>query len=86
MLDLEPRVAECVLVSRPDERLGEETVAFVQLNESMAATAEELLVHCAQHLARYKVPDEIRIVAELPRTPLGKVLRVELVRVAAQAP
>ena len=78
VLDLDARIAECALVPRPDERLGERTVAFVELESGADATAEEIRAHCAAHLARYKVPDEIRIVDRLPRTAIGKVHRFEL--------
>jgi len=78
VLDLDDRVADCAVVPRPDERLGETTVAFVELNPGATATPEELRALCREHLARYKVPDEVRIVEQLPRNPLGKVHRAVL--------
>jgi long-chain acyl-CoA synthetase len=40
----------------------------------MNASVEDLIEHCRQQLARYKVPSEIRILAELPKTAVGKIL------------
>ncbi|MDA3041138.1 MAG: class I adenylate-forming enzyme family protein [Actinomycetota bacterium] len=80
VLHLDPRVDECVLIPKPDERLGEITVAFVRLAAGASAQVDELKAHCAGHLARYKVPDEIRLVDDFPRTALGKPHRSELAR------
>lgn len=80
VLHLDPRVDECVLVPRPDERLGEVTVAFVRTAPDVEIDVDELRAQCAEHLARYKVPDEIVIVEDFPRTALGKPNRSELAR------
>jgi acyl-CoA synthetase (AMP-forming)/AMP-acid ligase II len=79
VLDLDHRVADCVVVPKPDDRLGEITVAFVELDPGTSATEQDLRDFCGVHLARFKVPDEIRILERLPRTPLGKVDRARLV-------
>ncbi|MCZ7525409.1 MAG: AMP-binding protein [Acidimicrobiia bacterium] len=72
------RVAACAVVGRPDERLGERVVAFVQLAPGVTASAEELATHCAANLARYKVPEELVFVDELPRNAMGKVRKTVL--------
>lgn len=74
------RVEECVLVPRPDERLGETTVAFVRLAPGAVVDDVALRAACTEHLARYKVPDEIRVVDQFPRTALGKPNRSALAR------
>lgn len=71
------------MLPKPDDRLGEKTVAFVELNAGTDATEAELREFCARHLARFKVPDEVRIVEKLPRNPLGKVHRAALAAEAA---
>jgi acyl-CoA synthetase (AMP-forming)/AMP-acid ligase II len=78
VLHEDPRVAACAVLGRPDPRLGERVVAVVQLEPGARASAEELLAHCRAELARYKVPDEIRFLARLPRTPMGKIRKLEL--------
>jgi long-chain acyl-CoA synthetase len=74
----DPRVAACAVVGRPDPRLGERVVAFVQLAAAGRATAEELRNHCATRLARYKVPEEIRFVDDFPRTAMNKIRKGDL--------
>lgn len=76
VLHTDPRVAECAVVGYPDERLGERVGAFVRT--SSPVTPEELTAHCAAELARYKVPDRYELVDELPRTPMGKILKRDL--------
>jgi acyl-CoA synthetase (AMP-forming)/AMP-acid ligase II len=73
VLRRDPRVADCAVLGAPDPRLGERVVAAVQLAAGADATAEELQTHCATQLARYKVPEDVRFVATLPRNAMGKV-------------
>ncbi len=76
----DPRVVACAVVGRPDPRLGERVVAFVQTAPGAKVAAEELLARCREELARYKVPEEIRFVDAMPRTPMGKIRKPELRR------
>jgi acyl-CoA synthetase (AMP-forming)/AMP-acid ligase II len=71
-------VLEAAVVGRPDERWGEVPVAFVVLSPPATATPEELIEHCRQQLARFKVPKAVVVVDALPRNPSGKVLKREL--------
>jgi 2-furoate---CoA ligase len=68
-----PGVREVAVVGAPDERLGHHVVAVVVGD----ATADELDAHClaSDTLARFKRPREYRFVAELPKSPSGKILR-----------
>jgi long-chain acyl-CoA synthetase len=75
-----PAVQEAAVVGIPDEYRGETVKAFIALKEGMAATEEELIAFCGEHLAKYKVPTAIEFRAELPKSPIGKVLRRELTR------
>ena len=72
------RVAACAVIGRPDERLGERVVAFVELAPEAVATEDELLEHCRANLARYKVPDSITFVDGFDRTPMGKIRKTAL--------
>jgi long-chain acyl-CoA synthetase len=73
-----PGVAQAAVVGRPDKRMGEEVTAFVVKAPGAEPTEEELIALCRERLAKYKVPSEIRFVPELPKSPVGKVLKREL--------
>jgi acyl-CoA synthetase (AMP-forming)/AMP-acid ligase II len=68
-----PAVRDAGVVGLSDERLGRVPVAAVELHSGASATSEELIEHAAEHLAGYKVPAQLLIVDELPRTPSLKV-------------
>src|SRR5262249_12218937 len=68
-----PAVAEAATFGAPDAKSGEEGHAAVVLKA--AATADELLAHCRDRLADFKVPKVLHVVAELPKGPTGKVQR-----------
>jgi acyl-CoA synthetase (AMP-forming)/AMP-acid ligase II len=78
ILHEDARVAACAVVGRPDERLGERVVAHVQVAPGETLDAETLRAHCAERLARYKVPEEFVFVDDFPRTPMGKIRKVDL--------
>jgi fatty-acyl-CoA synthase len=73
-----------VVVGVPHPRLGEVGFAYVQLHEGSHADGETLTAHCSRALADYKVPRQIRIVDEFPRTTTGKIQRHVLVSAAAE--
>ncbi|MBS4727063.1 acyl-CoA synthetase [Mycobacterium sp. SM1] len=69
-----PGVAEVAVVGLPDEDLGQRIVAFVVGD----AQPSDLISFVAQQLSLHKRPREVRIVDALPRNPMGKVLKKEL--------
>jgi fatty-acyl-CoA synthase len=71
-------VVEAAVVGVPDERWGEVGVAAVVAAPGAAVAQDDLISHCRERLARYKVPKAIRFVDELPRSAMGKVLKDEL--------
>ncbi|MGI0131325.1 MAG: AMP-binding protein, partial [Thermoplasmata archaeon] len=75
-----PGIAEAAVVAAPDRRMGEHACAFLRM-EPGAPDAEmaQIRAHLeAEGLARQKWPEELRTVAELPRTPSSKVKKVAL--------
>jgi long-chain acyl-CoA synthetase len=68
-----PSVADAAVVGRPDRLFGEEPVAFVVLRPGLAAEPDELIHHCKTLLAKFKVPRAVYIVADLPKTAIGKI-------------
>ena len=75
-----PAIAEAAAIGVPDELYGEEVAAYVVLKEGRAATEDEIVAYCREHLADYKCPKTVRVVASLPKGPTGKVLKRELSR------
>lgn len=69
-------VVECAVVGVPDETSGEAVKAFVVTNRDV--TDDELKAHCRKELTAYKVPKQFERRTDLPKTPVGKVLRREL--------
>jgi acyl-CoA synthetase (AMP-forming)/AMP-acid ligase II len=78
VLHAHPAVDEAVVVGMPDEKWGQKLVAFVVLRPNKMTSPEELNEFCRQRLASFKKPEVIRFVEELPKNPLGKILRKEL--------
>jgi long-chain acyl-CoA synthetase len=70
-----PAVRECAVVGMPDPMRGEIARAFVVLGPGAAPSDAELDAHCRAHLATYKVPRGYEVVAELPKSPAGKILK-----------
>jgi len=70
-----PAVREAAVIGIPDEYAGESPMAYIVLKDGQAATAEELIAYCKEHLATFKVPRMIEFRDDLPKLPTGKVLR-----------
>jgi len=73
-----PAVLEAAVVGEPDDRWGEVPVAYVVVDASTTATPEDLVEHCREQLAKFKVPKRVVLIDALPRNPSGKVLKREL--------
>lgn len=77
-----PAVAQAHVVGIQDERLGECAIAFVQL--SAPASPSDLAEFCDGKIAKYKIPASFHVVDAFPMTPLGKVQKFELKKIAEQ--
>ena len=73
-----PAVAQAVTFAIPHEKLGEEPGAVVVLRPGMALDERELREFAGLHLADFKVPRKILFMADLPKGPTGKLLRIGL--------
>ncbi len=78
-----PGVKDAGAVGMPDPRTGEAIALFV-VRRDPGLTDEALREHCAKHLTGYKRPKRIEFRDELPKTPIGKVLRRQLKEEAAR--
>ena len=70
-----PDVVECVVISFPDERLGEVAAAAVVLKAGSRLSEEDLVAFACERSERHKRPRQLRFVAAIPRTAAGKVSR-----------
>jgi fatty-acyl-CoA synthase len=75
VLAAHPSVLEVAVVGAPHERWGEVPQAWVVLRSGTATSADELVAWARQRLAGFKVPKDVRFVAELPRGGTGKILK-----------
>lgn len=74
-----PGVSDVAVVGVPDERLGELVCACIVPAETVTLTLDDIVTFLRAHdLAIYKLPQRLRLVTDLPRTPTGKVRKTEL--------
>lgn len=71
------KVDEVAAIGVPDDKSGEVVKVFITLKDS-TLKKEELIAFCKEQLTGYKVPKQIEIVKELPKSNVGKILRREL--------
>ncbi|MBZ1350065.1 acyl-CoA synthetase [Alcaligenaceae bacterium LF4-65] len=72
-----PAIMAVAVVAKPHPKWGETPCAFIELKPSAQVSAEDLIKHCKQHLAGFKVPGAIEF-GELPKTSTGKIQKFEL--------
>ena len=72
-----PGVLEVAVIGVPDEHSGEAVKAFV-VKKDASLTEDLLIKHCRESLAAYKVPRQVEFRSELPKSPIGKIIRKDL--------
>ena len=72
-----PSILEAAVVAKKDEKWGETPCAFVGLKRGQTLTEQDIIQHCREHMAGFKVPKTI-IFSELPKTSTGKVQKFVL--------
>lgn len=73
-----PAVEECAVIGVPHEKWGETPKALVVLRPGASTREEELIAFCREHLAHFKCPTSVDIIAALPRTATGKLQKFKL--------
>jgi fatty-acyl-CoA synthase len=79
-----PDVLAAAVVAKPDVRWGETPCAFIELKTGATVTDAEIIAHCKQHLAAFKVPRAV-VFGELPKTSTGKIQKFALRKLAGSA-
>ena len=75
-LSKHPDILEAAVIGKPDEKSGERVCAFVTCKNDI--DKEAVLNHCRVLLSAYKIPKELHVIDELPKSTVGKILRREL--------
>jgi long-chain acyl-CoA synthetase len=73
-----PKILEACAIGIPDSYSGERVKAYVVLKPGQSASEQEIIDYCKERMTNYKVPKYIEFLAELPKSPIGKILRKEL--------
>jgi acyl-CoA synthetase (AMP-forming)/AMP-acid ligase II len=73
-----PKVEDVAVIGIPDETWGEEPRAVVIPKKGVKATEEEIMEYCRANLASFKRPRSVIFVDELPRNPMGKLIKREI--------
>lgn len=71
-------IIEAAVVGIPDEIWGERVCAFVVLQQNINVSTEDIILYCKKHIASFKCPQIIKIVDQLPRNTMGKVMKKTL--------
>ena len=72
VLKAHPAIEDAVVVGVPDERWGQKVAAVVQPRPGQALSLADVDAHCRKHIAGYKVPRVLSVVARVSRQPSGK--------------
>jgi fatty-acyl-CoA synthase len=73
-----PEIEDVQVIGVPDERYGEELVAWVKLREGAQLTEEDVRTYCRGRIAHFKIPRYVKFVDGFPMTVTGKVRKVEM--------
>lgn len=73
-----PSISEVQVFGIPDDKLGEQVCAWVQLKPGQSMSTDELVEFCRNKIAHFKIPQHVRVVEEFPMTVTGKIRKVEM--------
>ena len=78
VLGLHPEIAAAAVLGIPDARLGERVAAVVQRRPDSTLDEDALKAYVGKELARYKVPEFVRFVDDMPRNAMNKIVKPKL--------
>ncbi len=73
-----PGIADVAVIGIPSDRWGETPLALIIPKPGEDPSEADIIAHCAERLARFKLPSRVERIEEIPRNPSGKILKVEL--------
>lgn len=73
-----PKIAEAYVIGIPDPYYGEQPMAWVKLKDGESMTSEELIEFCRSQIMDYKIPTQVKFVAEFPTTVTGKIQKYKM--------
>ena len=79
-----PKVSDVQVIGVPDERFGEEVMAWVMLKPGESAEAEEIREFCLGRIAHFKVPRYVKVTEEFPMTVTGKIQKFRMREMAVE--
>ena len=79
-----PKISDVQVIGVPDERFGEEVMAWVMLRPGESADAEEIREFCRGKIAHFKVPRYVRVTEEFPMTVTGKIQKFRMREMAVE--
>ena len=79
-----PKVADVQVIGVPDERFGEEVMAWIMLKPGETADAEEIREFCNSKIARYKIPRYVKMTTDFPMTVTGKIQKFRMREMAVE--
>ena len=79
-----PAISDVQVIGIPDEKYGEEIMAWIKLKDEVTADPEEIKEFCKGKIAHFKIPRYIRFTEDFPMTVTGKIRKVEMRKISIQ--
>jgi len=79
-----PKISDAYVIGVPDERYGEELMAWVATKPGMTVTPDEIISFCNGQIARYKIPKYYKFVTEFPMSVTGKIQKFKMQKMAIE--